>query len=78
MNLFLDLKAGGVIPRIHPLLLSLTEAINESETSPNIASISEDDPRILNSPYYTPLREFPPLEIHSPGQNGMSSLSDNR
>jgi hypothetical protein len=86
MNYFKELKdtipLASPEPRIHPLLLSLTEAGDKSRRQPGatleILSISEDDPRILKSEHYTSLENFPPLEIHTPGQNGMSSLSDRR
>jgi hypothetical protein len=71
MNNFFDVKGGSPRPCIHPLLLSLMAAFNESTHSPNIFSVSEDDPRVLNHKYYTSLSNFPPLEIHVTGQNGM-------
>lgn len=79
MDYFYKVKDAEPMPRIHPLLLSLMEVYNETEKPPNLLSISEDDPRILTKKeYYTSPDNFPPLEIHSPGQNGMSSLSDHR
>ena len=60
--------------RTHPLLLSLTEAISRSETNPNITAVSENDERVLGSKFYTSPTEFPPLEIHFSGQNGLSPL----
>jgi hypothetical protein len=60
--------------RIHPLLLSLSETINVSETSPDISTISENDERALRSNLYTSPGAFPPLEIHFSGQNGSSLL----
>jgi hypothetical protein len=62
--------------RTHPLLLSLTEAIGRSETNPNISAVSENDERVLGSKFYTSPTEFPPLEIHFSGQNGLSLLSN--
>jgi hypothetical protein len=62
--------------RVHPLLLSLTEAVNASETNPDISTISENDERALRSNFYTSPSEMPPLEIHSSGQNGPSLLSN--
>ena len=61
--------------RAHSLLLSLTEAISRSETNPDISAISENDERVLGNKYYTSPTEFPPLEIHFSGQNGLSPLS---
>ncbi|KAF8256696.1 hypothetical protein EI94DRAFT_1710438 [Lactarius quietus] len=49
-------------PRTHPLLLSLTEAINMS-------SVLEDDPRALRGNYYTAPNDLPPLDIHFHGQH---------
>ncbi|KAH9016602.1 hypothetical protein EDB84DRAFT_1567170 [Lactarius hengduanensis] len=62
--------------RIHPLLLSLMEAFREHEDSPNISSVSENDPKVLSSNYYTSPSNLPPLDIHFPGQNGADPLSD--
>jgi hypothetical protein len=61
--------------RTHPLLLSLTKVIDESETNPNISAVSENDKRVLGSKFYTSPTEFPPLEIHFLGQNGLSPFS---
>jgi hypothetical protein len=55
--------------------LSLTEAISRSERDPNISAVSENDERVFGDEYYTSPTEFPPLEIHFSGQNGLSSLS---
>jgi hypothetical protein len=62
----------GLKIRVHPLLLSLTATIDESETNPDIQAISENDERALNSDFYTPHSEFPPLEIHFSSQNCLS------
>jgi len=51
-------------PRVHPLLLSLSEAWSVSDMSPDIHSISEDDPRVFGSKYYVPSRELPPLDVY--------------
>jgi hypothetical protein len=59
-------------PHVHPLLLSLTEAYSESESAPNISSVSEDDPRALRSNHYTSPSDLPPLDIHFRGKNGAS------
>lgn len=62
MNYFEEVARGSQTPpRIHPLLLSLTEAWNASDTSPDIHSISENDPRVIRSVYYVSPRELPPL-----------------
>ena len=71
MDYFLAVKNTSPIPRVHPLLLSLTEAFKNMEVSRNISSISEDDPRVLENDYYTMPETFPPLDIHSSSQNGM-------
>lgn len=59
-------------PRVHPLLLSLSEAWKvfkrTDTTSPDLHSISEDDPRVLGSKYYTPASDFPPLDVHFGGK----------
>jgi hypothetical protein len=60
----------GITLRIHPILLSLAWAINESETSPPLDSVSEDDPRALGDEHYTPLDNFPALDLHISGRNG--------
>ncbi|KAH9021447.1 hypothetical protein EDB85DRAFT_1895655 [Lactarius pseudohatsudake] len=62
--------------RIHPLLLSLIEAFREHEDSPNISSVSENDPKVLSSNYYASPSNLPLLDIHFPGQNGADPLSD--
>jgi hypothetical protein len=62
--------------RVHPLLLSLTAAIDASETNPDIKAISETDERALRSEFYTSHSTLPPLEIHFSGQNGPSFLSN--
>jgi len=62
--------------RVHPLLLSLTATINESETNPDVKKISENDERALQSSFYTPPSAFPPLETHFSGKNRLSFLSD--
>jgi hypothetical protein len=64
---------SGTPPRIHPLLLSLSEVYNNSH-SRSISSISEDDPGILSSNLYTSPNDLPPLDIHFPGQNGKALL----
>jgi len=51
-------------PRVHPLLLSLSEAWCTSDISPDILAISEHDPRVFKSKYYVPPRELPPLGLH--------------
>ena len=66
-------KNPNLIVRVHPLLLSLTEAIDASETNPDISTVSENDERVLNSKFYTSPRALPPLEIHSSGKNGQST-----
>jgi len=64
--------------RVHPLLLSLTETIDASETNPDISTISENDERVSRSEFYTSPNALPPLEIHFSGQNGSSPLQSNR
>jgi hypothetical protein len=71
MNYFCDVQNKRPIPRVHPLLLSLAEVFKESEVSPDIGSISEDDPRVLGSEYFTSPSKFPPLDMHLSGQNGV-------
>src|SRR6266852_6856411 len=61
---------------VHPLLVSLSEAVHASASSPDISSISENDKRALRSNFYTSPSKMPPLEIHSLGQNGPSLLSN--
>jgi hypothetical protein len=50
-------------PRVHPLLLSLSEAWCASDT-PDILSVCEDDPRVFESPYYVPPGELPSLGFY--------------
>ena len=76
MNFFNDtckIKSNLMI-HIHPLLFSLSETINESETNPMINNISENDRKALRSSFYTSPGAFPPLGIHFSGQNGSSPL----
>jgi len=73
MGYFFGVKNQIPIPRVHPLLLSLTEVFKESDINPNLSSVSGDDPRILGSEYYTLPSQFPPLDIHFDVQNGASS-----
>lgn len=60
--------------RVHPLVLSLSEAFQASSTNPDIGTVSENDERALESELYTSPSEMPLLEIHIPGQNGLSLL----
>jgi hypothetical protein len=76
MNYFFEVKDRSPIPRVHPLLLSLSEVIEEAEMSPNLTTISEDDPRVLSSNFYASPGNFPPLDMHLSGQNGASLLFD--
>jgi hypothetical protein len=66
-------KHKSPIPRVHPLILSLTWAINESEEIPNkipnVVFISENDPGTLGNRYYTSPKNFPPLDEHLYGQS---------
>ena len=86
MNYYFDVKHLTPPPRVHPLLLSLNKEITESEHSKTflkINMVSENDERIndlasKHAQFYTPPENFPPLEIHVPGQNGKSSLFDHR
>ncbi|KAF8274188.1 hypothetical protein EI94DRAFT_1696131 [Lactarius quietus] len=59
-------------PHIHLLFLSLTEAISQTGNSPDISTVSENDPRALRSNYYTAPSILPPLDIHFNGQNGVT------
>jgi hypothetical protein len=72
MRVFANARGRNLTVRVHPLLLSLTMAINESETNPDLSTISENDARILGNDFYTLPSAFPPLEIHISGQNGPS------
>ncbi len=62
--------------RVHPLLLSLTMAMNTSRTKPDLSAISESDEGVLTSSLYTSPSALPPLELHFPGNNGPSLLSN--
>lgn len=50
--------------------------MNASETRLDLSAVSESDERALMSNLYVSPREFPPLEIHLPGENGLSLLSN--
>jgi hypothetical protein len=78
MNLYFDARKRNpsLTIHVHPLLLSLAETINASETNPDISTISENDERVLGSKFYTSPTELPPLEIHISGQTGPSLLSN--
>ena len=67
-------KSPKIPIRVHPILLSLTEAMNESMMNPDIKTVSENDERVLKQDIYTPPSELPPLEIHIRGGNGLSLL----
>ena len=75
MTYFVAAQKRGLAPRAHPLLLSLTTVFGLSDKAPKLASISENDPRVLIDPYYTPRELFPPLDMHFSDQNGTSPLS---
>ena len=77
MKFFFNVNArSDTPPRVHPLLLSLAAVYDKSNDSPNISSVSEDDPRVLSNKYYTSPSDLPPLDIHFPGQNGATLLGD--
>ena len=82
MNFYASIcnRLGSSSPpiRVHPLLLSLSMVINMSERNPDLHTISESDERVLTQGLYTSPSAFPPLEIHFPGQNGLSLLSNQR
>lgn len=62
MNYFEEASRGGQRSlRVHPLLLSLCKAWNASATSPDICSISDNDPRVMEDAFYVPASELPPL-----------------
>ncbi|KAF8259620.1 hypothetical protein EI94DRAFT_1813058 [Lactarius quietus] len=65
INYFEELPRDKKAPTcVHPLLLSLCEAWNVSNDSPDIHSISENDPRVIGGIYYVPPSELPPLSAH--------------
>ncbi|KAH9011051.1 hypothetical protein EDB84DRAFT_1569995 [Lactarius hengduanensis] len=73
MNYFEEAAKGcQTPPRVHPLLLSLAEAWNTSDTSPDIHSISENDPRVIGNPYYIVPSELPPLNSYIRRNNNES------
>ncbi|KAF8272285.1 hypothetical protein EI94DRAFT_1697623 [Lactarius quietus] len=63
------ISRSGTRPCVHPLFLSLTEVISQIGNSPDISTVSENDPRALRSNYYTAPSDLPPLDIHFNGQN---------
>ena len=72
MNIYLGAcgNNSNATIRIHPLLLSLSETVQASETNPDIGAISENDERALMSDKYTPPSALLPLEIHFSGRSG--------
>ncbi|KAH9170153.1 hypothetical protein EDB89DRAFT_1908021 [Lactarius sanguifluus] len=73
MNYFEEAARGcQTPPRVHPLLLSLSKAWSASDTSPDIHSVSENDPRVIGNPYYILPSELPPLNSHIPGNSNKS------
>ncbi|KAH9013472.1 hypothetical protein EDB85DRAFT_2158165 [Lactarius pseudohatsudake] len=68
-------KRNPIPLRIHPLLVSLMEVFKEGRVSVNMSSVSENDPRILSSNYYTSPKNLPLLNIHLQGQNGADPIS---
>jgi hypothetical protein len=76
MTYYKDATEINTTPRIHPLLLSLCLEKGENETSPNMYSVSVNDPRAAKDRTYTPIEYFPPLDIHSTGQSCMSPVYD--
>jgi hypothetical protein len=62
------------IIHVHPLLLSLTETIDASDTNSDISFVSENDERVLESNFYVSPSTLPLLEIHFSGQNSLSLL----
>ncbi len=53
MNYFVNVNTRSPTPpHVHPLLLSLALMFKESETSLNLSSVSEDNPKVLSSIYY--------------------------
>lgn len=74
MNYFEEVsRQSQTPPRVHPLLLSLSETWKASDICPDILSISENDPRVFQSDYYVPPEELPPLDVYF--SNGMSLIS---
>ena len=72
-------KENPNIPiRLHPLLLSLSETINLSETNPDISTISENDKRVevLGHNLYISPSALPTLEMHVLQQNSTPLLSN--
>jgi hypothetical protein len=68
-------KRGTTSPHVHPLSLSLFVVLKKSRMSPEIGSVSEDDPRITDNTHYTLPSDLPSLNIHVPGKNGVSPAS---
>ena len=51
-------------------------AMNTSRTKPDLSAISESNEGVLTSGLYTSPSALPPLELHFPGNNGPSLLSN--
>ena len=67
-------KSQNTPIRIHPILLSLSEAMNNSKMNPDINTVSENNERVLTNGIYTSPSKLPLLEIHILGGNGLSLL----
>jgi hypothetical protein len=75
MNYFVSASDGSPKRlRVHPLLLSLTAAFGKSDKSPDIGSVSENDPTVLSNEHYTSPGDLPPLNMHFSGQNSTAHL----
>ncbi len=60
MNYFVNVNTRSPTPpHVHPLLLSLALMFKESETSLNLSSVSEDNPKVLSSIYYASPKDLP-------------------
>ena len=80
MNYFDEVSRGSQSPpRVHPLLLSLSETwkvAQSTNTSPDLNSISGDDPRIFGSQYYTLASDLPPLDVQLHGNVRHQGISN--
>ena len=72
-----EAREKNLVPRVHPLLLSLNHTIRMSEldTKPDIIFISEYDSRVSEIVHYKPPTLFALLNIHFSDQNGAPPLS---
>ena len=76
MSYYKDAKLINTTPRIHLILTSLCLEMWDNEKSPNMYSVSVNDPQAAKDITYTPTEYFPSLDIHSPSRSCTSPVCD--